>query len=142
MTMHTTHTSMNSYRATQVQTASPGDLLIMLYDGAIRFINQGLACIEKKDHEGAHNAIVRAEKIITELMVTLDLEKGGEIAKNLHSLYCFMKLELVSGNLKKSSEPLENVRELIKGLRDTWIQVIKKNSSGAESDDEPVEAVR
>lgn len=129
MSWYSTSTGANTYKSTQVQTASSGDLLLMLYDGAIRFLNKGVIAIAEKDWETAHNSIVKTEKIVTELMISLDLEKGGEIAENLHSLYFFMKLELVNGNIKKDVQPLLNVLELIKGLRDTWQTIVKKGTT-------------
>lgn len=141
MTLHSTGRTINTYKATQVRTASSGELLLMLYDGTIRFINQALLSIERKDCEGAHNAIIRAERIVSELMITLNVEKGGDIARNLNSLYCFMKMELVRGNVEKSPEPLENVRELAKGLRDTWQQAIKGvDSTGQKGGVQGIEA--
>lgn len=96
----------------------------MLYNGCIKFINQAKQFIEQKDIEKANNAIIRAQDIIQELLVTLNM--GYEISKNLAALYDFMYRRLIDANISKDVEALDEVLDLVTELRDTWKEVIKK----------------
>ena len=115
----------NSYLQNQIATASPEQLLIMFYDGAIRFTMQAAAAIEKGDIEGRSYAVNRAVAIISELSATLDHKIGGNIAADLDALYNFMIRELNRGNTKNDATPLAVVEDLLSGLRETWIEAIK-----------------
>jgi flagellar protein FliS len=127
----------DQYRETQIKTASPGRLLLMLYDGAVRFLNQGIKAleVEPKDIEKAHNNIVKVQNILMELTVTLDRNKGGDIAENLSELYTFMKNHLVEANCRKESSYCHEVKDLLIELRDAWRDVVKKEE-GSESPQE------
>lgn len=112
------------YQEQSIKTASPGELTLMLYNGCIKFINQAKQFIEQKDIEKANNAIIRAQDIIQELLVTLNM--GYEISKNLAALYDFMYRRLIDANISKDVEALDEVLDLVTELRDTWKEVIKK----------------
>ena len=112
------------YQEQSIKTASPGELTLMLYNGCIKFINQAKQFIEQKDIEKANNAIVRAQDIIQELLVTLNMDY--EISKNLAALYDFMYRRLIDANISKDVEALDEVLDLVTELRDTWKEVIKK----------------
>lgn len=114
----------DKYQQNSIMTATPEELTLMLYNGAIKFINKAKLSIEKKQMEGAHNNIIRAQDIITHLNVTLDM--NYEISKNLSQLYDFMLEKLVDANIKKSVEPLDEILPLIEDLRDTWKEAMKK----------------
>lgn len=105
-------------------TATPEELTLMLYNGAIKFVNIAKLSIEDKNIKKAHEALIRAQDIITELNATLNMDY--EISKNLRSLYEFMLDQLVDANIKKEIEPLDEVLELLTELRDTWKEVIVK----------------
>jgi flagellar protein FliS len=111
------------YQQQSVMTASPGELLVMLYNGCIRFIKQAMECIESKDLEGAHKAIIRAQDIILEFMSTLDMKY--EISHNLLALYDYLHRRLVEANTKKDVVILEEVLTFVTELRDTWAEVVK-----------------
>ena len=81
--------------------------------------------MEDKDIEGTHNNILKAQKIITEFQTTLDMENGGELAQRLYSLYAYLHKKLVSANINKSFEDLDEVLEHLKDLRNTWLEAIK-----------------
>lgn len=117
------------YKETQIKTATQGKLIVMLYDGAIKYLNLAVELLEKKHrkYDKASNAIIRVQDIISELMVSLDFEKGGEIAKNLFSLYMYMNKQLLSANIKKDCKYLLEVKKLLSELRDAWNQVASKN---------------
>ena len=117
---------MNPYLKNQIETSSPGQLLILLYDGAIKFLNQAKIGIQNKDIELTHNNLIKAQNIISELRDTLDMEIGGELANNLFALYNYFNRRLVQANIKKEIEPVDEVLEHLRGLRDTWKQAIIK----------------
>ena len=101
----------------------------MLYDGAIRSINIALESFKKdaKKLDDISGNIMKAQDIITELMVSLDFDKGGEIAKNLYNLYVFMNRQLLEANIRKDDKPLTNVKTLLCELREVWVEIAKKN---------------
>lgn len=111
------------YQQQSVMTATPGELTLMLYNGCIRFIKQAKLAIDKKDIEGAGKAIIRSQNIILELMATLNGDY--EISHELYNLYEYIYQRLVDANISKNMAPLDEVLELLEGLRDTWAQAIK-----------------
>ncbi|EOD00378.1 flagellar export chaperone FliS [Caldisalinibacter kiritimatiensis] len=118
----------SQYQQNSVMTASPEELTLMLYNGAVKFIKQGKVFLEQKDMEKAHNSIVRAQDIISELNITLNMDY--EISKNLRSLYTFILERLMDANIKKDIKILDEVLPLVEELRDTWkeaMQLAKKN---------------
>lgn len=115
----------NQYRATQVQTASPEQILVMLYDGAIRFVCQGREAMAQGQIAKKSEVIGRAVAIVTELSNTLDHEIGGEVAENLDALYNFMARELTRANLKNDPQPLDAVENILSELREAWVEAIQ-----------------
>jgi|SRR5690554_862767 len=115
------------YRQTQIQTASPLDLIIMMYDGAIRFINQAKKALAEKDFVLANKALQSAQDIINELNISLNPE-AGEIAINLRNLYAFINQRLIEANVKKDGEILDGVLQILTTLRSSWtgLQAAKK----------------
>lgn len=116
---------MNQYQQNQIDTASREQILIMLYDGAIRFCRQALDAMESGNDKLKREKISRALAIVTEFSNTLDREIGGEIAENLDALYHFMIRELTSANLQNDSEKITVVTGLLCELRETWMQAIE-----------------
>jgi len=112
-----------TYQRNQVQTASPGELTLMLYNGLVKFIKQAKSALENNQIEQSHAYILRAQDIITEFMVSLNMEI--EISKELLPLYDYMKQGLIEANLRKDPIKLAEMEEMAVELRDTWIQVIK-----------------
>ena len=113
---------VRAYRETQIKTANQIKLIVMLYDGAIRHLNLAL-----EDLTGSHelydrvnNHIVAAQDIVSELMASLDFERGGEIARGLFSIYSYANRRLLDGNVRKDRAPLEEVKRLLAELRDAW----------------------
>jgi flagellar protein FliS len=117
-----------AYKKTQAQTATKGDLLLMLYDGAVRYALRARAAIESRDITAANNSIQRVEGIISELSVTLDRESSPEIADCLARLYEYMMHLLIQANIRKSVEPLDEVISMLMDLRDTWRQAARRAS--------------
>ncbi len=124
------------YKQVQVETANSGKLLLMLYQGCIKFIRLAEKSIEEGNIEAANNYIIRSQDIINELVVTLDMEQGGQIAKNLYNLYDFMNRQLIEANIHKDVEPLATVEGLMLELLSSWQQII--NGRNKRKEDEKV----
>ncbi len=116
-----------NYLNNQVKTASPEQILVMLYDGAINFCQKARYALVAGDKVGRGEGISRAMAIINELNSTLDFEIGGEIATELDALYGFMTRQLVSANVNNDSKKIATVIELLKDLRETWVIAIEVN---------------
>lgn len=113
------------YVQNAVMSADPGQLTLMLYNGALKFVKQGIQAIENKDIPGAHEALVRAQEIVAYLNDTLDHKY--ELAGNLASLYDFLLRRLMIANIRKDKKILEDeVLPLLTDLRDTWMEVLKR----------------
>lgn len=118
---------MNQYQSNQVATATPEQILVMLYDGAIRFVRQARDGMAAGDRVTKLKMIDKTMAILNELSATLDHEIGGEIAANLAALYDFMNRELVRSNLKNDPQPLDIVERILSELREAWVQAIEIN---------------
>ena len=117
------------YRKVQAQTGSRADLVLMLYQGSIRFMNRALAKLDANDIEATHNALLRAQDIILELQATLDLEIGGQMASSLADLYRYCVELLIDANLKKVAVPIIEAKRLIQELESAWEDALKQNGS-------------
>jgi len=113
------------YKNNEITTASPEEVLILLYEGAIRFLKIARKGITEKDIEKTHNNLIKTQRIITEFMLTLDMEIGGEIAENLYRLYEYLHHRLVHANLKKDIHAIDEVLKHLVSLKETWEQAIK-----------------
>jgi flagellar protein FliS len=113
----------NKYLETAVQTAAPGTLLIMLFDGAIRFCRTAAEAIKVSDVQEANRCIIRVQDIILEFVVSLD--KSAPVADGLVQLYDYMYRRLIEANVKKDLAVLEEVTGLLVELKETWIQASK-----------------
>ncbi|GAB3056950.1 flagellar export chaperone FliS [Virgibacillus ainsalahensis] len=110
------------YQNNAVNTASGGELTLMLYNGCIKFIKQALKDMDEKNYEAKNTNIQKAQNIIQELMLTLDTEI--EISKQIIPLYEYMQFQLKEGNVKNDPVCLEEVLGFATEFRDTWKQVI------------------
>lgn len=128
----TTANGYATYKQTAVETATPDKLLIMLFNGGIKYIHQAEQALDVKDYQSAHKCLTRIQDILFELIITLDMEKGGEIAQNLHALYNFYLNEVIEANIKKDKERLVPVRVFFTLLRDTWIEAARLIRIGAK----------
>ena len=116
---------LKQYQKTQIETASPEKILIMLYNGAISYLKRAQVAFQNGEKIEAHNNILAAEKIIAEFMETLDMDLGGEMAKNLYALYNYLYNRLVECNMKNKPEILVEVIDHLVKLRDTWNMAIE-----------------
>jgi flagellar protein FliS len=118
------------YKTTSVQSASREKLLLMLYEGAIRFIKQAILAIDRKDIAERGMNIGRAFDIVNELNNTLNHEAGGEIAKNLEQLYMFVTEQLTKSNATGQKAPLEEALKVLETLYSGWREAIEKLKRG------------
>ncbi|MDR1862750.1 MAG: flagellar export chaperone FliS [Treponema sp.] len=129
--------ALSAYRETRIKTASQGQLIIMLYDEAVKQLDYGLDLLAmdtagKRDPgkiELVNKAVLKTQEIVTELMVSLDFEQGGEIAQNLFSLYTWFNKELLEANIKQDLRRITVVRTMLKDLRGAWSEIAAKNAS-------------
>ena len=122
-----------SYRRSQVESASPEKLILMLYDGAIRKLNQAETRFERGDEGAFLVETTKVQKIISELMSALDHEQGGEVSENLGRLYDYMIRQLALAQVRKETQLLAEVRSLLEELREGWRGVIEKLSETQEA---------
>jgi len=129
--------ALSTYRETRVTTAGQGQLIIMLYNEVAKYLDDALHLLEgtdsgKKDPaniEKVGKAVVKAQEIITELMVSLDFEHGGDIAQNLFSLYTWFNRELIEANISQDAQRISNVRNFIDDLRNAWLTIVSTGAS-------------
>ena len=123
----------NQYQQNHIQTASAERILILLYDGALRFIRQARQGMENQDLKAKLEGIGKAIDILNELSGTLDFDTGGEIAENLDGLYAYMVRELTLANARNDAQPLQVIDEMLVDLRDGWLQAIERVKSEKQS---------
>jgi len=109
-----------AYQDNSVSTQNKGRLIVLLYDGAIKFMKLAIKELEAGNHEGKGQYINRAVDIITELNAVLDMEQGGEIASNLRKLYIFMSERLTQANIKRDASMILDVIKLMEELNQGW----------------------
>ena len=112
-----------AYKQQSILTATPGQLVVMLYDGCLRFLHQAAYAIREGNATEAGGRLSRAEAIIEELLATLDMEKGGVVASRLQGIYVFCSKHLIEARLARDPEMIDKVGELLGELRDAWAQV-------------------
>jgi len=108
------------YKETAVNTQSKGRLIVMLYDGAIKFLNLAIKELEQNNYAEKGRYIAKAQDIINELNAVLDMEAGGQIATNLRQLYLFMIRRLSEANIKKEPRLIQDVIDLLEELNQGW----------------------
>ncbi|MCM1231312.1 MAG: flagellar export chaperone FliS [Ruminococcus flavefaciens] len=113
------------YNNSKILTASPAELTLMLYEGAIKFCNIAVAAIQQKDIEKAHKNIQKTQKIIEHFRLTLDMKYP--VAKDFDRVYEYLARRLVEANVKKDEEILAEVLEHLRSMRDTWKEVMRIN---------------
>lgn len=113
------------YANNKVMTASPAELTLMLYDGAIKFLNIALGAIEENDIQKSHTNILKAEHIIDYLRQTLDMKYA--VAQDFENIYSYLSQRLIEANLKKDPEIIQEVNGHLHSVRDTWKEVMKVN---------------
>jgi flagellar protein FliS len=123
--------AVDTYRQTQVRSRTPLELVVMLYDGALRFLATAASAMERGDIPARREAMSRALAIIGELQNTLDLEQGGELAASLDELYAYATRRLLEATQQHDAARVEEVRRLLEILRDGWSQIAAPEAVGA-----------
>ena len=113
----------SAYNTNRIMTATPAELTLMLYEGAIKFCNIAIIGVEENDVEKAHNNIVKVENIIGEFIATLNHKYP--VAKDFENVYNYLMDSLIEANLKKDKEILEEVLGYLREMRDTWKEVMR-----------------
>lgn len=113
------------YQGNRVNTASPAELTLMLYDGAIKFCNIAIAALEKDDKQKANTNLIKAQKIIVEFRSTLDFKYP--VAQQFDIVYDYIYRRLVEANINKDKDIAEEALKYIREMRDTWKEVMRKN---------------
>ena len=127
----------NQYRKNEISTSSQGRLIIMMYEGAIKFSTLALQSIEKGDIASQGKYINKTHDIINELSLALDLKKGGEVAQRLESLYQYMLSQLTLANIKSDRKALETVIKILSPLAEAWEQLFHASTNTGQGDQEP-----
>lgn len=120
-----------TYQKQSVLTASPGQLVLMLYDGALRFLAQARESFQLPEEnprriEHIHTGLIRAQAILSELRANLDHDAGGDFATNLDRLYDYYVRRLQEANLRKDEAPVIEVERLVRSLRDGWAEMLRQ----------------
>jgi flagellar secretion chaperone FliS len=136
---------VNQYKNNHILNATPEQILIMLYDGAIRFCRQAMQAMDEDRMVDKAEKISKAMAIVCEFANTLDHEVGGKIAEDLDALYGFIIKELSRANRENDRKALETVEDLLSGLRETWAEAAKiyaseKHSANNQHDEQRIAA--
>ena len=127
----------NAYKKASVNTLDQTKLIIMLYDGAIKNASFAVEHMKSGQIEKVHDCLIKTKNIVTELMATLNMDRGGDIANNLQSLYSYMFSQLIEANMNKKTEPVVIVIDLLKELRAAWTQINSKKKNDAKRENTP-----
>ena len=124
---------LKQYKQTQIDTTPKEQILVMLYEGAVRFLHLAKEGFAENNIEKIHNNIIKVQNIITEFQVNLDMEAGGEFSQTLFDLYEFLSRQLLKANVRKDTEALDIVIKHMTELRDTWKQAVKQYKAEGNS---------
>lgn len=126
------HTGLRSYQVNDISTSSQSQLILMLYDGALQAVNQSIQCMGQKDVAGRSRYILKAQDIINELSLALDMKQGGEVSKTLEQLYQFVLNQLIQANITSDKMYLESVIKVLSPLRDAWSRIAEASNEEPE----------
>jgi len=129
-----------NYIKQEVEGATKGKLVLLLYDGAIKFMRVSIKAIDENNIQEAHNNIMKAQNIIYELMSTLNMD-AGDISKNLMRLYDFMIWQLIEANKEKSTDKVNSVINLMSSLREAWKDVVQKEEGTPKAEQEESKSI-
>jgi flagellar protein FliS len=128
--MHSHNLHAYAYKETKVKTASQGQIIVMLYDAAIRNMDSAVQLMNNDPTrlDAINTSLTKARDIITELICSLDMETGGNFAERMFALYMWFNQQLLEANLSKDSKPVVAVRDMMNDLRDAWVQIAGRTS--------------
>ena len=119
----------NEYRHNEIATSSQGKLIIMMYEGAVKFVNLAIEGVDNKDLSKKGIYINKTHDIINELSLALDMKGGGEVAQKLEALYQFVLHQLTLANIKSDRKPLESILKVLIPLLEAWTELLTKNKN-------------
>lgn len=134
-------TAYKTYLKNEIEGATKGKLVLLLYDGAIKFVNHAIKSAEDGEIVATHENIIKAENILYELLSTLNMD-AGEVAENLFKLYDFVIWQLVEANKTKDPEKLKPVLGILKTLREAWKEVVTKEEIQSKTTQQPQENIK
>lgn len=114
---------LQHYQVNDIATASQGQLILMMYDGALQAVEKALICMQKKDIPGQSKHILKAQDIINELSLALDMKQGGQVSQTLDQLYQFALNQLVQANITSDPVYLESIPKMLAPLREAWSRI-------------------
>ncbi len=121
----------SEYHNNSISTSSQGRLVMMMYEGAIRFVTMAMTCMDQKDVSGQGNNIQKTYDIVNELSLALNMDEGGEVSRKLDNLYQFILKQLTQANIQSDKKALESVLKILSTLEEGWDQVFHgENSAG------------
>jgi flagellar protein FliS len=123
---------IDTYRRTEIESRTPLELVVMLYDGALRFLGDARSAIERGDVQARRVAASRALAILSELQSTLDMDAGGEIARSLDQIYSFVTTCVTDASFKQEVRPLDDAIRILTPLRDAWAAISTPHAAAAE----------
>lgn len=119
----------NSYLTTEIMTADPEKLILLLFDGAINFLKQGKIYLQEKQYEEKGKQLIRGHAVVTELLNSLDKKKGGDIAIRLQAIYVYILQRITDANLNKDAGAINECVGLLSELREAWYTITHKPSA-------------
>lgn len=129
----------DSYRKVATQTATPGQLVLMLYDGALNFLEKALTGFDFRDprlfNQTISNNIIRAQAIIHEMNASLNMQAGGEVASNFRRLYNYFYKRLTQANRTKQKAPIQEIITHLRNLRDSWAEMLRRGVDNGQATD-------
>jgi flagellar secretion chaperone FliS len=125
-------TGLHSYQVNDISTSSQSQLILMMYDGALQAVNQSIQCMSQKDVAGQSQHILKAQDIINELSLALDMEQGGDVSKTLEQLYQFVLNQLIQANITSDKMYLESVIKVLTPLREAWSRIAEASNGEPE----------
>ena len=114
---------LSTYRQTEVQSRTPLELVVMLYDGGLAFLHQARAAIERNDIPARREATTRALAVVSQLQSTLNMEAGGDVARQLDELYSWITGRILAATMDNRVEPLDEAARVLAMLRDSWVTI-------------------
>ena len=122
--------AQRQYQQSQIETASPTRLIVLLYDGAIRFSSLGLEALREQRYEDQNLYLLKTQRIVTELMTSLDRNAGGDVAANLYRIYSYVMEQLVRANMQDDAALLQDAIKTLTDLRETWMEIDRMQGRG------------
>ena len=131
----------NEYKQNEISTSSQGKLILMMYEGAIKFTKMALQSMDNGDIAGKAKYIGKTHDIINELSVSLDMKNGGEVTSRLENLYQFVLRQLTLANIKADRQALESIIKVLDPLKDAWTQIFENGPATAQDQASPLKSI-